>query len=191
MLLGPVVAPIVGGVLAESCGWRSTFVFLAILNLPILLLLVYAVPETHPWWVLQSLEEKNAMKTNVANEDAAVMVNAAAEEESPQKPQKPQDDNITATVVVSIADTITDTAASSKGDMTMLTAYDRDTALQVHAHLSQKNPNRPQMNLITLSPPQPPVFFSPLTTLTYLFDLALAPYYLAYFLGFAIIILLH
>ena len=187
MLLGPVVAPIVGGVLAESCGWRSTFVFLAMLNLPILLLLVYAVPETHPWWVLQSLEEKNAMKTNVVNEDA-VMVNAAAAE--------PQDDNITATIVAAdISDTITatinDTAASSKGDMTMLTAYDRDTALQVHAHLSQKNPNRPQMNLITLSPPQPPVFFSPLTTLTYLFDLALAPYYLAYFLGFAIIILLH
>ena len=123
------------------------------------------------------------MKTNVVNEDA-VMVNAAAAE--------PQDDNITATIVAAdISDTINDTAASSKGDMTMLTAYDRDTALQVHAHLSQKNPNRPQMNLITLSPPQPPVFISPLTTLTYLFDLALAPYYLACFLGFAIIILLH
>ena len=45
-LMGPLVAPIVGGALALKWGWRSTQWFLAIYGIAILVFLVFALPET-------------------------------------------------------------------------------------------------------------------------------------------------
>lgn len=45
-LMGPLVAPIVGGALAMKLGWRSTQWFLAIYGLVILVFLIFALPET-------------------------------------------------------------------------------------------------------------------------------------------------
>jgi multidrug resistance protein len=45
-LLAPLIAPIVGGALAQGFGWKATMWFLAIYGLAILLLLVFCLPET-------------------------------------------------------------------------------------------------------------------------------------------------
>ncbi|TFB05423.1 MFS antiporter QDR3 [Trichoderma ghanense] len=45
-LLAPLIAPIVGGALAQGFGWKATMWFLAIYGLVILLLLVVFLPET-------------------------------------------------------------------------------------------------------------------------------------------------
>jgi len=52
MLLAPIIAPLIGGVLSQHYGWRSTFMLLAALNGPILLVTRIFVPETHPWYAL-------------------------------------------------------------------------------------------------------------------------------------------
>lgn len=44
-LCGPLFAPIIGGVLAEKLGWRSTLWFLVIYGAAVLLFLVFALPE--------------------------------------------------------------------------------------------------------------------------------------------------
>jgi multidrug resistance protein len=45
-LCGPLLAPIIGGVLAEKFGWRSTQWFLVIYGVVILVFLIFALPET-------------------------------------------------------------------------------------------------------------------------------------------------
>ena len=45
-LTGPLLAPIIGGVLAERWGWRSTMWFLVIYGSIVLMLLIFALPET-------------------------------------------------------------------------------------------------------------------------------------------------
>lgn len=45
-LMGPLIAPIVGGALAMKWGWRSTQWFLGIYGLVILAFLIFALPET-------------------------------------------------------------------------------------------------------------------------------------------------
>ncbi|KAI8992038.1 major facilitator superfamily domain-containing protein [Mycotypha africana] len=45
-LLGPVIGPTIGGVLCQYLGWRSTFYFIAILSVVLLLLILFCLPET-------------------------------------------------------------------------------------------------------------------------------------------------
>ena len=45
-LMGPLLAPIIGGALAEKWGWRSTQWFLSIYGMVILVFLFFALPET-------------------------------------------------------------------------------------------------------------------------------------------------
>lgn len=45
-LMGPLIAPIVGGALAEGFGWRSTVWFLTCYGAVVLILILFALPET-------------------------------------------------------------------------------------------------------------------------------------------------
>lgn len=45
-LCGPLFAPIIGGVLAQTLGWRSTQWFLAIYGAVTLIVIIFAMPET-------------------------------------------------------------------------------------------------------------------------------------------------
>ncbi|UKZ58839.1 uncharacterized protein TrAtP1_000163 [Trichoderma atroviride] len=45
-LLAPLIAPIVGGALAQGFGWKATMWFLAIYGLVILAMLIFLLPET-------------------------------------------------------------------------------------------------------------------------------------------------
>ncbi len=47
-LMGPLLAPIIGGALTQGFGWRSTMWFLAIYGAVILIMIIFALPETLP-----------------------------------------------------------------------------------------------------------------------------------------------
>lgn len=48
LLVGPIISPVIGGVLADSVNWRGVFMLLAGLSAP-MLLLVFFTPETQHW----------------------------------------------------------------------------------------------------------------------------------------------
>jgi DHA1 family bicyclomycin/chloramphenicol resistance-like MFS transporter len=48
MVLAPMAAPLIGGILDTSLGWKSIFVFVAILSAATLAWAVFALPETKP-----------------------------------------------------------------------------------------------------------------------------------------------
>lgn len=54
MLIGPIIAPLIGGILAETYTWRADFVLLAIMTAPIVLFAFVFTPETHHWYVLRN-----------------------------------------------------------------------------------------------------------------------------------------
>ncbi|KAL9019879.1 MAG: hypothetical protein Q9185_002821 [Variospora sp. 1 TL-2023] len=64
-LCGPLLAPVIGGALAQRWGWRSTQWFLALYGGVLLLFLVFALPETLKT-ATPPVEEKN--KENAASE---------------------------------------------------------------------------------------------------------------------------
>ena len=53
MLIGPIIAPLIGGYIAEKYTWRADFVLLAVMTLPITLLAFLFNPETHHWYVVR------------------------------------------------------------------------------------------------------------------------------------------
>ena len=56
LLIGPVVAPLVGGALSAAFGWQSTFMLLAALTGPIILLTMACIRhETHHWYAARRL----------------------------------------------------------------------------------------------------------------------------------------
>lgn len=69
MLVGPILAPIVGGILSQSFGWRATFVLLAIMTVPIFILILLTVPETNHWHVVQRIEKKNEKKRSFPGQE--------------------------------------------------------------------------------------------------------------------------
>lgn len=80
MLIGPIIAPLVGGILAEEFSWRADFVLLAVMALPITLFTFIFTPETHHWYVvkhrsaqiLQSASEfKSSKSSGIGSPDKA------------------------------------------------------------------------------------------------------------------------
>jgi hypothetical protein len=65
LLCRPIIAPIIGGVLCQSFGWRSTFVLLCILAFPATLLSYLYVPETHHYFVHLHHQQKNKELTKL------------------------------------------------------------------------------------------------------------------------------
>lgn len=63
MLIGPVIAPIIGGFLSQAFGWRATFILLACLGAPGVMITLLAFPETHHHFVSKSIEETNISKS--------------------------------------------------------------------------------------------------------------------------------
>ena len=65
-LMGPFLAPIIGGALAERLGWRSTLWFLAIYGAVLLVFLFFALPEvsftfavSREYWLMPFLDPQD------------------------------------------------------------------------------------------------------------------------------------
>jgi len=54
VLVGPIVAPIMGGFLALTFTWRACFVFLAAMTVPIVVYSFVTIPESHPYFYRSS-----------------------------------------------------------------------------------------------------------------------------------------
>jgi MFS family permease len=57
ILVGPIVAPVLGGFLANAFGWRATFVLLVALAVPIAIFAYAILPETHIYYVKRRLQK--------------------------------------------------------------------------------------------------------------------------------------
>lgn len=58
ILVGPIIAPLIGGFLAQVFSWRATFVFLAVFGICIAAVAYATLPETHPFYVSQKLNRQ-------------------------------------------------------------------------------------------------------------------------------------
>lgn len=58
-LIGPVAAPVIGGALSSSLSWRATFVFLAAFSACLGALLYTFLPETHQYYTLKQLANRD------------------------------------------------------------------------------------------------------------------------------------
>ncbi|KAI0394651.1 major facilitator superfamily transporter [Xylariaceae sp. FL0594] len=72
-LMGPLLAPIIGGALTSGFGWRSTMYFLAVFGALIFFLVLFGVPETLP---------RKTQEQNAASASASASASAAPEEGS-------------------------------------------------------------------------------------------------------------
>jgi hypothetical protein len=181
MLVGPILAPIVGGVLSQSFGWRVTFVLLAIMTVPIFILILLTVPETNHWHVVQRIEKKNEKKRSFILE---LEQQSSKEYELVPQPSSMQNDVEEAGQVVEIATELKgvnemDVPIDNKGISTRF--YKPEIADQVelirHTHvlvLSEKDSiSRPQL-------------ISPIEVLKFILEPDLAAYYVLSCISFGL-----
>jgi MFS family permease len=62
LLLGPVIAPVIGGLLVTAFKWRSIFVFLAAICAPLTLIAAFFVPETQHYRVWKREQSKDSAR---------------------------------------------------------------------------------------------------------------------------------
>lgn len=67
ILVGPIIAPLIGGFLAEAFSWRATFVFLTVFGIFIAVVAYATLPETHPFYVAQRLNREEKVTKNPKN----------------------------------------------------------------------------------------------------------------------------
>lgn len=76
MLVGPIIAPLIGGGLASLFGWRATFVLLVVFTAPICVAAYYILPETQHWFVHQNIISRNEKINNSENERREISSNS-------------------------------------------------------------------------------------------------------------------
>ena len=90
MLVGPIIAPLCGGILSETFTWRSTFVLLAIMVVPIWIATMVVIPETQHWYAfkrVQSTQSVDSIGEQVASSTSEVVVVVGVEEENNEEKQ--------------------------------------------------------------------------------------------------------
>jgi MFS family permease len=67
-----VLGPALGGIISQAFGWRSTFALLAALGGAVLVLLIFFLPETHQFLVLERLQKQDPAAAAGITEAAAI-----------------------------------------------------------------------------------------------------------------------
>jgi MFS family permease len=160
MLIGPIIAPLIGGALAVRSSWRATFILLACLTVPITLLTYVGVPETLHWFAQSRV--KNAVVAAAATDESYTEKGKEEAIEAENKMAGNDEGDVEIAAVTVSAKTISgnsDGAADGTGTGT-----------------------GPDNESDTVPPPVP---MMPWTLLKFLFDGDLIPYYTAVALTFA------
>lgn len=185
MLFGPILAPIVGGILSQAFGWRSTFVLLAIMTGPIALFTLLVVPETHQWFVVQRIDRVNESRTSsmkAGGSDYQIVEKQEVEEEvgdveSPRKDEEEGKATVEQEVIANNEKTtVTESSKSKK-------IYQADKANEVY-HLSKK-----ENTIISIENKEQiirPPFISPWEVFQFALDKDLAPFYAIQCLSFSV-----
>lgn len=184
MLFGPILAPIVGGILSQAFGWRSTFVLLAIMTGPIALFTLLVVPETHQWFVVQRIDRVNESRTSsmkAGGSDYQIVEKQEEEEvgdvESPRKDEEEGKATVEQEVIANNEKTtVTESSKSKK-------IYQADKANEVY-HLSKK-----ENTIISIENKEQiirPPFISPWEVFQFALDKDLAPFYAIQCLSFSV-----
>lgn len=61
MLVGPIIAPLCGGILSATFTWRATFVLLAIMVVPIWIATMVVIPETQHWYAFKRVQTSQSL----------------------------------------------------------------------------------------------------------------------------------
>lgn len=180
MLLGPVIAPIVGGALSQAFGWRSTFVLLAILAVPTFLLSLFSVPETHHYYVVQNIEKRN--RRNQQKFDAKKQTNTHEQiEQIESNPQENQPENTLENNPENVDNKDIEIQEIEMTDSEKAKAYDASVAINISAKIRHVIIDLHEKDTVAL-----PEFVYPWVTLMYIFDLSLTPFYAVQFMSFAV-----
>ncbi len=66
MLIGPIIAPLIGGAVSNFYGWRATFLVLIVITVPIILFAYFILPETHHYFATDKEVSKEEMNTMIS-----------------------------------------------------------------------------------------------------------------------------
>jgi MFS family permease len=58
LLVGPIISPVIGGLVSSALDWRGIFILMAALSLPLLLLVLLCIPETQHFFVARVRRER-------------------------------------------------------------------------------------------------------------------------------------
>lgn len=85
LLVGPILAPIIGGALSAAMDWRATFILLSALGV-LIFAIAFCLPETHQWMVVQRRKKLHDAVVAAAGAAAVAPLPAIAEEALIQPP---------------------------------------------------------------------------------------------------------
>lgn len=151
LLIGPILAPLLGGFLSSAFGWRSTFVLLAVMTVPIALLVWAFLPETHPYYVVRQL---------------GVELDLAGDKDSLGSGIEDAGETWIEAVAVQLPADLQGEAGAGK-------QQPGGTSLALKRLIYAKYKKQGLLDLSTLLPP----IVMPWNALEYLFDLQLLPYF--------------
>ena len=202
MLIGPIIAPLVGGIIAEKFTWRGDFVLLAVMTLPITLFAFLFTPETHHWYVIKHrsdliYQQKENRRLETASDS---IIDDIPEESANIAGPSATDGEIAVTDVEQIKENSNECRSISIPiSLSTDTCHTSDTCRDVESqnHDSRED-SREESRVLEewegrlggvsgeeVSDITTPTMMMPWTVAAFLFDLELAAYYCAVGLTFA------
>ena len=79
MLVGPIIAPLIGGAITDAFNWRATFVLLAIITFPIAVFSYFIMIETHHYIVSRPFQVAYDQLTPAQSEENKLAENGNEE----------------------------------------------------------------------------------------------------------------
>ena len=196
MLIGPIIAPLIGGILAEEFSWRADFVLLAVMALPITLFTFIFTPETHHWYVVKCRSAQILQSASESKSGQSSSIESPDEKTSSLTDTgHSRNDSDSAVIVLDDesgqVNNLDDTDCSpDESSVAKKIHSDEGSPLDVDMHkdLTRDRDSGDEIGLqgdTMGSDINPPEMMMPWTVAAFLFDLKLAAYYATVGLTFA------
>eukprot|EP01041_Mallomonas_annulata_P012451 gene12451-26194_t len=183
LLVGPVIAPLIGGVFAQAYSWRAVFVVLIVMSAPVLVFLVLFMPESHHWYVIRQrpdvLLEAQIKPTSTDNGNGNGNGNDKGDDSV-------IDQLVTVDLVTPPPDGLPIPHPQSQSTLTP-TAKDADIDIDIDIDMHIHKAKNGDVNMVEEGDEDipEPVLMMPWVAAGFVFDPELAPHYAAVSLTFA------
>jgi MFS family permease len=193
MLFGPVIAPLLGGIVAQLFGWRACFIMLSVMTGPILFLTYLFVPETHHYYVKQRVHRSDATATedslsNKAKDgyQSVSVTETVAIDEAGKHVEKTPEDGEGQAKPVSTSEESTKMIVSVSESV--FDRYDPKEADRIKTLVVEHNHDYDTLGLTLIEAPMiaEPVFEKPWNALLLIFDPLMSPFMLTCATSFAL-----